>query len=101
MKEETTVANRVQRVAAHVLVIVGWMSAILALSWISGCGTSEPGQGDDRYARRYLPHQKEWRLESQIPPIPQETPGMVIWEVSDYSPETAASPEQTAGGLDG
>jgi len=85
-----------QRLRSEIRPIALWVSAAAVLSLISGCGGSEINQEDDRYAHRYLPYQKEWRLESQIPPIPQKTPAMVIWEVSDYPPETAATPTQNA-----
>lgn len=93
---------RVQRLPSDVRLITPLVdprfprlvSAAIVLSLFAACGTQEADNASDRYAHRYVPYQKEWRLESQIPPIPQETPGMVIWEVSDYPPETPPTEAQ-------
>ena len=54
----------------------------------------------DRYARRFVPHEPHWRLESEIPAKPQETPAMVIWELSRFAPFTPATGEQRSAAED-
>ena len=50
----------------------------------------------ERMARRFLPRDDEWRLESQIPEEPQETPGMVIWELSAHADRSEATRDERA-----
>jgi hypothetical protein len=83
-------AERVQRVRIGPLLV----SAFVVLGLIWGCGASDVEKTSDRYARRFLPFEKQWRRESGIPPRPQRKPLMVIWEVSDYPPGAVATPEQ-------
>lgn len=54
------------------------------------------GGEKDRHARRLAPRIGfgDWQHESRIPAEPQETPAMVIWEVSRFSPGGEPSPEQ-------
>jgi hypothetical protein len=65
-----------------------------------GCSRVEEAAPEERYAHLYLPHQTEWRFESEIPKEPQESPAMVIWEVSRYAPKTKATPEQIQASKD-
>ena len=66
---------------------------ITLLACIAALGCSGSEEGVERYARRALPVDKEWRLESEIPAEPQQTPGMVIWEVSLFPPEAEPTSE--------
>ena len=78
-----------------------------------GCGAPEtastpPSAGDTasgdapRWVHRYVPpglkkyrsEEDRWRPESEVSRDPESTPGMVIWEVSEYPPGTTATPEQ-------
>jgi hypothetical protein len=59
-----------------------------------GCGREADPIVQDRYARRVVPFDPEWKRESEIPVGPQRYPRMVMWEVSNYSPESAPTPEQ-------
>jgi len=67
---------------------------------VVGCGGDGGAPGEDRYARRYLPFEESWRRESEIPARPQKKPAMVIWEVSQYSPDATPSLEQRQAALD-
>lgn len=48
----------------------------------------------ERVARQYLPFDPEWIPESRIPVKPQRSPQMKIWEVSEFDPNGAVTPEQ-------
>ena len=69
-------------------------AAILVGTALLGCSRIEEAPPEERYAHRYLPQHTEWRFESEIPKEPQESPGMVIWEVSRYAPKTRPTHEQ-------
>lgn len=79
---------------------VAGVSLLGILSWtgIAGCEQprteSEVDGATDRFARKYLPYEEQWIRESQIPEEPQESPWMVIWEVSEFDPGVPATPEQ-------
>jgi len=81
---------------------------------LAGCGdrtapapsSREPGEESStapRWVHRYVPvgHQKyrpdedRWRPEAEVPRVRETTPGMVIWEVSEYPPGAKPTPEQT------
>lgn len=70
------------------------LSVLLVGAATLGCSPAEEPQLPDRFARRFLPFDPEWRRESEIPPTPQRYPRMVMWEVSNYAPGAAPSPEQ-------
>jgi hypothetical protein len=72
------------------------ISALLAALLMAGSGLGCSREPDlpDRYARKFLPFVAGWRLESEIPAKIQESPHMVIWEVSEFPPETKATPAQ-------
>jgi hypothetical protein len=59
-----------------------------------GSAAAEQPEPADRWARRFLPFDPEWRRESEIPSAPQRYPRMVMWEVSSYPPGATPSPEQ-------
>jgi hypothetical protein len=72
-----------------------------------GCSLSEPDDDDheadetrihdaleDRWAHRYLPRQRGWVRESEIPPPSEAPTSMVIWEQSVYLPDVLPTPEQ-------
>ena len=59
-----------------------------------GCSREQESDLPDRHARQFLPFVAGWRLESEILSKPQKSPHMVIWEVSQYPPQTAPTPEQ-------
>jgi hypothetical protein len=59
-----------------------------------GCSRAVEPELRDRHARRFLPFDPEWRRESAIPETPQRYPRMVMWEVSNYAPGSAPTPEQ-------
>jgi hypothetical protein len=59
-----------------------------------GCSRVEKTTPEERYAHRYLPQHTEWQFESEIPKEPQESPGMIIWEVSRFAPKTLPTREQ-------
>ena len=44
----------------------------------------EPPPGPPRSARQFLPFRDVWIPESEIPRVPQESPHMVIWELSEH-----------------
>jgi len=59
-----------------------------------GCSRADAPELPDRYARRFLPFDPEWRRESEIPEGPQRYPRMVMWEVSEFAPGSEPTPEQ-------
>jgi hypothetical protein len=69
-------------------------SALLLGAASLGCSREEEPSLRDRYARRFLPFDPEWRRESEIPTAPQRYPRMVMWEVSNYPPGSTPTPEQ-------
>jgi hypothetical protein len=75
-------------------------SAKLALAVsvvLLGCdGGDSVSDASERFARRFIPRDDSWRLESTIPEEPQATPSMVIWELTAYRPGSEASDEQRA-----
>ena len=77
---------------------------IASLVGLSGCGNEQNGAGfdgvTDRYARSFLPFQAGWIRESEIPKVFDESRWMVIWEVSEFDPDVAPTPEQTKAARD-
>lgn len=63
------------------------LAAALLGSVAAACGAPEP-ELPERFARRFLPFDPQWIPESRIPAEPQESPMMVIWELT----ETVAEP---------
>jgi hypothetical protein len=61
---------------------------------LDGAGADE----SDRWARRFVPYDETWCGASEIPSQPQDSPHMVIWELSEFAPETPPTPEQKAAG---
>jgi hypothetical protein len=72
---------------------IGCMVVALCTAAI-GLGCDRGPARQDRYARRFLPTEPHWRLESEIPAKPQKTPMMVIWELSRIAPYTPPTLEQ-------
>jgi hypothetical protein len=72
------------------------LSALLLGASSLGCGREADPILRDRYARRVLPFDPEWKRESEIPVGPQRYPRMVMWEVSNYPPGSAARPSSSA-----
>jgi hypothetical protein len=70
------------------------MAGLLLGAAAAGGSREEPQALSDRYARRFLPFDPEWRRESEIPAAPQRYPRMVIWEVSEYPPGSKPTPQQ-------
>jgi hypothetical protein len=70
------------------------LSALLLGASSLGCGREADPNLQDRYAHRFLPFDPEWKRESEIPAGPQRYPLMVMWEVSNYPPGSAPTPEQ-------
>jgi hypothetical protein len=72
--------------------VVPWLAfAMLA----AACSESSSGpEQNQRWARSFVPFEKTWRPLDQVPSEPQETPQMVIWEVSHFSPDTQPTVEQ-------
>jgi hypothetical protein len=54
----------------------------------------QTSKAESRWARRVVPFEKQWRLESQIPRKPQESPQMVLWELTAFEPGTPPSEQQ-------
>jgi len=64
---------------------------------ISGCTAEEPTAQDSmRWARRFVPYEATWRPEREIPSRPQESPAMVLWELTAFDPGTSPTAEQSA-----
>ena len=63
-----------------------------------GAGASEAPRWVHRYVppglASYRPEEDRWRPESEVPRQPQATPGMVVWEVSEYPPGSEPTDEQ-------
>lgn len=77
------------------------LAALLVLGMVPGCGPDpDEGARSDRFARKYLPFEPDWIPESEIPAEPQESPEMVIWEVSAFDPTVPATPAQRQAGAD-
>lgn len=76
---------------------VGTLGLVILLLCVASLGCSvveEPVPGEQRFARRFLPPDPNWRLESEIPAKPQKTPGNTIWEVSRFAPDAPPTLEQ-------
>jgi hypothetical protein len=76
------------------------LAAVLVGIALFGCSRAEQAPREERYAHRYLPHLLDWRFESEVPKEPQESPGVIIWEVSRYAPKTKATREQIQASKD-
>lgn len=84
----------------------GLSTAFVAGLLCLGCGPSNraleegtpssEGVGSPRFARSFLPVGSEWISELDIPSEPQKTPRMVIWELSEFADQRAASPVERA-----
>ncbi len=68
--------------------------ALLLSAASLGCSREDAPNLPDRYVRRFLPFQAEWKRESEIPSAPQRYPHMVIWEASNYAPGSTPTPAQ-------
>jgi hypothetical protein len=73
--------------------IVGF---VVAVGFLGCSDMAETPAGPERFARRVVPFEKTWRPESQIPKEPQESPQMVLWELSAWAPSIEPTPEQRA-----
>lgn len=72
-----------------------WAFLLLVIAMLGpGCAPKEDVSANERWARRIVPFEQEWRLESEIPSAPQESPAMVLWEVTDRVPHAQASAEE-------
>lgn len=80
---------------------VGIAALLLAL-FLGACSSQEEtAPVPERYARRFmLPESGPWQLESNVPQEPQKAPKMVIWEVSQYPPDTEPTPVQREAAAD-
>ena len=79
----------------------GWLALlVVALCSCSAEPGAKPGAnpeaegGEGPFARRFLPFDPAWRPFAEVPSEPQESPEMVIWEVSEYPAETQPSEAQ-------
>jgi hypothetical protein len=84
------VRNRFARLVWRPLVSL----LVLALSACSDAPLPAASGDAARWARRYLPFEETWRMESEIPRWPQRSPQMVIWEVSGFEPGSQPTAEQ-------
>jgi hypothetical protein len=82
---------------------------IVCIGWL-GCADREDSaqpitdstEAPPRWTHRYMPkglakydrEQDRWRPESEVPRTRETTPGMVVWEVSEYPPESEPTAEQ-------
>ena len=87
---------------SHLLIVRTLLLIVAPLVGFSGCSNEENAVEvdgvTDRYVRRVLPFQGEWvtaRRESEVPEGPDSAHWMVIWEVSEFDPDVAPTPEQT------
>ena len=68
------------------------------------CGESVPthsqDEGSGHYFRRFVPFEDRWRRAWELPKKPQLKPKVVLWEVSEYDPETQATDEQHKAAAD-
>jgi hypothetical protein len=77
------------------------IAVLIAIAVSAGCGGDRTGGSQpDRLARKYLPFEPGWIPESEIPAEPQESPDMVIWEVSEFDPRVPATPAQKKAASD-
>ena len=84
------------------------LRAAVAVAFVAGftSGGCEPGDaregasGPPRFARSFLPVGSQWIAESEVPAEPQETPRMVIWEVSTVGDTREASDAERAAADD-
>ena len=73
------------------------ISSLVCLLFMTGCSFEEEERrpaDEGRLVRRFVPFEDRWISESEIPAEPQETPLMVIWEVSEFPPGTPPTPAQ-------
>ncbi|MDP6979308.1 MAG: hypothetical protein QF570_12010 [Myxococcota bacterium] len=69
----------------------------LAVFDLTACAPEAPPEtGPPRWARRIVPFENTWRPESEIPAEPQESPAMVLWELTAFEPGSPPTPEQQA-----
>ena len=73
---------------------LGLAIPLLCGALLSCSGGDEPLPPGERFARRYLPPEADWRRESEIPSSPPKSPSTVIWEVSRFDPDKPTTPEQ-------
>ncbi len=81
----------------------------------AGCGDRDPAptrraesDASPRWVHRYVltslehyrPEEDRWVPESEVPRNQVTTPGMVIWEVSEYPPGSLPTPDQLAAADD-
>lgn len=86
-------AKRARRCTVLLAALASMAAAALGLA-CSGGDEVPLSEGPDRNARRFVPRDDGWTRESAIPREAQETPRMVIWEVSDYAEAAEPSDEQ-------
>ena len=73
---------------------LGLAIPLLCVALLSCSGGDEPVPPGERFARRYLPPEADWRRESEIPSSPPKSPSTAIWEVSRFDPDKPPTPEQ-------
>lgn len=74
---------------------IGIAIGSIGIALLAGCQASEPAPSEgERWARRVVPFEETWRRESEIPKQPQESPNMVLWELTAFEPGTPPTPEQ-------
>lgn len=77
----------------------GYLALLLATTGLAlqvGCfsDAGAPPAESSRWARRFVPYDETWRPLDQVPSAPQDSPKMVIWEVSGLQPGTEPSAQQ-------
>lgn len=71
--------------------------ALIATSLSMGCDGVEPASDEpSRFARRVVPFEETWRPESEIPSKPQQSPNMVLWELTEFEPNSEPTAQQQA-----
>ena len=71
------------------------IGAVLIAALVVGTGVyGAPGEGPERYIRRFTVQGGEWMRESQVSPNPQQSPFTVMWEVTLYPPGSVPTAEQ-------
>ena len=75
----------------------------IALAATLLCCSSEPPRDEasaERYVSRFDPSGRKWFPESELDPVPQKSPWMVIYEVTRYPHVDGPTPEQQAAADD-
>ncbi len=84
------------------------LAAMATVLWSLGCSDAPAPnraqapstQAEARWARRFFPFDPSWRPASEVPTVPQKSPGMVVWEVSRFPEGEAATAAQRESAAD-